>query len=395
MCWRGCWSAAIRRSGTIIPLFGPPAGHVGRRRALCRSDGLRRPRASRPRSSTSASTAISSWLDGRGKTRGRAARGRQADRGRPSRRWRASCLPGSARCCSTQTNHERIGKARGALKQGAGGRLLGKLFRNNYGWSGFGLVAAIVAGRWHRRDVAIDLRQRQRGGDDHRHAHPDRPVMMGGAAMIHSGWRAAIRPAPAYRRWSWWSRCRPSSGSLLMLVQCARHGSICCRRVRHSRWPRRGLGFHWLQAPSRRWPQDHGSRSRAFVSISASPRRIGSTPQPAGEDAGAVRAIPALRGGARRREHLGQAFRRRAGGGRRGSGGGVLVYRRPQLRATIRSSSPITSAATCRRPIASASTPPGSSGGRAAAAAAAAHPAAAVAAAAARAGDGAPRHHEL
>ena len=66
-----------------------------------------------------------------------------------------------------------------------------------------------------------------------------------------------------------------------------------------------GLAFAWLQAPSVGGPQDHGS-DRGLPGI---PRRRRGGPaqcaEPAGQDAGAVRAFPAVRGRARRRERLG------------------------------------------------------------------------------------------
>ena len=134
-------------------------------------------------------------------------------------------------------------------------------------------------------------------------------------------------------------------------------------------------------------PQDHGS-DRGLPRISR--RRRGGPAQraqSAGEDAGAVRALPALCGRARLPERLGGEIRRRAGGGR--------ARPRPPRPGTsaaatgraIRCRSPIISAATCRRPSRRRRPRPAPAAMAVAAAAAAAPPAAAAVAAAAAAGE--------
>src|SRR5262249_22730147 len=43
-----------------------------------------------------------------------------------------------------QVNHEILSGARQALSNGLGNAYLGRLFTNNYGWSGFGLVMVVA-----------------------------------------------------------------------------------------------------------------------------------------------------------------------------------------------------------------------------------------------------------
>ncbi len=123
------------------------------------------------------------------------------------------------------------------------------------------------------------------------------------------------------------------------------------------------LGFSWLQAAEQGGPRRHGSHRRLQA---VSRRRRGGPaqfPQSAGEDAGTVREVSALRHRARRGERLGQALCRRAGGGRRppprlpaGTTGDRSIL-------PIRSASPTISATTLSSTIASASSSPASSGG--------------------------------
>jgi uncharacterized membrane protein YgcG len=65
----------------------------------------------------------------------------------------------------TQSNHERLGKAKEALEEKLQQAYLGKLWKNNYNWSGFGfgllvlvyVAVAITAGLAHRSDLLTGL----------------------------------------------------------------------------------------------------------------------------------------------------------------------------------------------------------------------------------------------
>ena len=144
----------------------------------------------------------------------------------------------------------------------------------------------------------------------------------------------------------------------------ARLGRADPRLRRLSRRPRSpGSAFHWLQAPVGRRPQDHGS-DRGLPPISR--RRRGGPArraESAREDAGTVRALPALRGRARRGERLGQRFAGVLAAAGVAAAASRLVRRQLQRRPAIRSQlrrarSAAISTAPSRRPRA----PPGSSG---------------------------------
>ena len=180
--------------------------------------------------------------------------------------------------------------------------------------------------------------------------------------MAFIGWQrgSAREMAADLRRHAgrrWWRPSRVGfTGRTSRACQSGR-----CRRDAGDAARVAGLGFPLLKAPSRCRPQDHGS-DRGLPRISQ--RRGGRPPQraqSAGEDAGAVREIPALRGRARLPECLGREIRRRAGGRRHGR------RRRPGMSAAatgraIRCRSPTISAAIWHRPSSSSSTAPGSSG---------------------------------
>ena len=87
-----------------------------------------------------------------------------------------------------QTNHVTLGNAKTALKDALTSAYLGKLFRNNYLWSGFGLVLALLmfiailtaAVMVNRTDVLAGL---VAGGVF------TFPFVMGGAVMMFKGWQ--------------------------------------------------------------------------------------------------------------------------------------------------------------------------------------------------------------
>jgi hypothetical protein len=86
-----------------------------------------------------------------------------------------------------QTNHVTLGNAKTALKDALTSTYLGKLFRNNYLWSGFGLALALLmfailtaAVMVNRTDVLAGL---VAGGVF------TFPFVMGGAVMMFKGWQ--------------------------------------------------------------------------------------------------------------------------------------------------------------------------------------------------------------
>ena len=81
-----------------------------------------------------------------------------------------------------------------------------------------------------------------------------------------------------------------------------------------------GLAFGWLKAPSvaGRKIMDQIDGFREYLGVAEEERLEYLNPPDKTPET--VRALPALRGRARRGEHLGEALRRRAGGGRGGAG---------------------------------------------------------------------------
>ena len=129
-------------SGTIIPLFGPPDGmspaavrYVDRmafdnRCFTAAIINLGVKGHLRIVEEDGNIDAAKARRQGRGRARGAGGDGAACFRG------------GGQRCCSSQTNHEPLGKAKTGLSEALTKAYLGKLFTNNYGWSGVGLLLA-------------------------------------------------------------------------------------------------------------------------------------------------------------------------------------------------------------------------------------------------------------
>ena len=132
-------------TGTIIPLFGPPAGMSAAAVRYVDQMGFDN------RAFTAAIIDLGvnghiKLVDERQRHADRASRRRQADRRRPSRRWRRSCSPAAtlAAAHADQSRADRQGQgARSRTRSEA--ELQDKLFANNYGWSWLGLLLAIAS----------------------------------------------------------------------------------------------------------------------------------------------------------------------------------------------------------------------------------------------------------
>jgi hypothetical protein len=109
--------------------------------------------------------------------------------GRPEQALSAKLFSSSASTLLlTQANHEKIGKAKGALKAGLEELYKNRLFANNYFWSGLGVVVVAIAITALTVAVAWSY-----GADDAPGAIagmliPIIPVALG-AGMLGSGWR--------------------------------------------------------------------------------------------------------------------------------------------------------------------------------------------------------------
>ncbi len=151
-----------------------PAGRdVGRRRTLCRSDGLRQ---SRLRGRDHRSRRQRPYQAGRpgAQHAGRAARGRQADRAARAGLAGKAVFRDLALAAAHADQPRADQQGQGCAQAGAGGGLPGQAVCQQ-----LRLVRVRPGGGDRRdrgdcRDRRHHLRQRQRGGGDHRHAHPDR-----------------------------------------------------------------------------------------------------------------------------------------------------------------------------------------------------------------------------
>ena len=108
--------------------------------------------------------------------------------GRAEQALEAKLLGASPSLLLTQTNHEKIRKAKDALKEALEASYKGKLFANNYGWSSAGLLLATIV------VIAITVAIARNYGSDHAPGAivgmllPIIPIMIG-AYLIQSGWR--------------------------------------------------------------------------------------------------------------------------------------------------------------------------------------------------------------
>jgi uncharacterized membrane protein YgcG len=172
--------------GTIIPLFGPPAGMS--------AAGVRYVDRMGFDNRAFAAALIELGVNGhiklidQGKTTLVERRSGGKPIGRAEQALETKLLGSSPSVPLTQDNHERIGKARDSLKEALDASYKNKLFRNNFGWSGLGLAAAVGV------VVAVVLGVWLTYGSDHAGGAiagmliPIIPVIFG-ANLIRSGWR--------------------------------------------------------------------------------------------------------------------------------------------------------------------------------------------------------------
>ena len=324
----------------------PAEGYVGCRRPLCPPD--------RHRQSGFAAALIELGVNGRLKLVDRGARSRCAHRtsGKPSTRpEQALEAKLFAELALAAARHRpitrQIGKAKDALQEALEQRLQASCSPTISGWSGWASWRRSSRPRRSWPPIA-SATARQRAGHCHRNSHP--------AHTTHDRRRWSRAAGGSFRR-PWPDRMDRACLSLIAFRRSARRSCTYNARLRSERSARRWCPVCWRRSPRsasagcrrRTWKAAVSwTRSTASSSISASPRRTGSNSQPAGQDARAVRALPALCHRAPCREQLGQALHRRAGGGRRRRRGVVLVFRRPRIQRRAGVLSPIASATISR-----------------------------------------------
>jgi uncharacterized membrane protein YgcG len=128
--------------GTIIPLFGPPEGMSAAAVRFVECEGFDQ------RCFTAAviDLGVNGHLKitGTGKDTVLARRDAGKPIAAPERAMEARLFARNPSLKLDQANYEPLGKSRKALQEGLSEAYLGKLFANNFGWSGFGLFASIV-----------------------------------------------------------------------------------------------------------------------------------------------------------------------------------------------------------------------------------------------------------
>ena len=360
-CWPGFWSAAIRRAAPSFRCSRPPEGMSAAAVRFVDEMGFD------DRVFTAAIVGLGvnghlRLIDRGGEQGGPSPQGQPADRcGGAGGRNHAVCqaIHGVAR--QLRARADRRGPPR-AAPGAAAAPISASCSATISGWSSFGLLAAVLV------IAAIALSYVDSYGS-RRARHPGRPV-----PAAHSGHGRRRHDAQGLAAAAA-VECRASSSACVVAIVAVAIG-IAILSLQHRPRPAilpalvpsvlagvRRARLFLAAGADRGGPRGHGPDRR----LQAVPQRRRGGPagisQPAGEDAGTVRALPALRDRARRREHLGQALHRRAGRGRRRRRGVVLVQRRFQHCDERSSPSPTGSATTCRSTIASAATPPGSTGG--------------------------------
>jgi uncharacterized membrane protein YgcG len=148
-----------------------------------------------------------------------------------------------------QVNHETLSSAREALSSGLDQAYLGKLFTNNFGWSGLGLVAVVALIVAVVLSLVFSHSDAQTGGLIAGVAVP-LLFVLGGAGLIYGGLQR--NPLSYWRIILGALVLGSSAAGGLVLVKANGHGWIdlvpalaCYVAVSLA-----GIGFPWLQAPS-------------------------------------------------------------------------------------------------------------------------------------------------
>jgi uncharacterized membrane protein YgcG len=148
-----------------------------------------------------------------------------------------------------QVNHETLSSAREALSGSLNQAYLGKLFTNNFGWSGFGLVAVVALIVAVVLSLVFSHSDNQTGGLIAGVAVP-LLLVLGGAGLTYGGLQR--NPLSYWRIILGALVLGGSAAGGLVLVKANGHGWIdlvpalaCYVAVSLA-----GIGFSWLQAPS-------------------------------------------------------------------------------------------------------------------------------------------------
>jgi uncharacterized membrane protein YgcG len=148
-----------------------------------------------------------------------------------------------------QTNHEILSKAREALSDGLDKAYLGKLFTNNFGWSGFGLLAVVILIVLVIVSLVFSHSDNQTGGLVVGVAAP-LLFIMAGAGLIYGG--VQRNPISLWRIIVGIVLAGGSALGGLALVKLNAHGwiDLVPAAATYVAASLAGIGFPWLQAPS-------------------------------------------------------------------------------------------------------------------------------------------------
>jgi uncharacterized membrane protein YgcG len=148
-----------------------------------------------------------------------------------------------------QVNHETLSGARTALSDGLDRVYLGKLFTNNFGWSGFGLLAVIVLIVLVVLSLVFSHSDNQTGGLIAGVAVP-LLFVLGGAGLIYGGLQR--NPTSYWRTIVGGVLLGGAAAFGLFLVKTNGHGwiDLVPAVASYAAASLAGIGFPWLQAPS-------------------------------------------------------------------------------------------------------------------------------------------------
>ena len=148
-----------------------------------------------------------------------------------------------------QVNHETLSGARAALSDGLDRAFLGKLFTNNFGWSGFGLLAVVVLIVAVVLSLVFSHSDNQTGGLIAGVALP-LLFVLGGAGLIYGGLQR--NPTSYWRIIVGGVLLGGAAAFGLFLVKTNGHGwiDLVPAIASYAAASLAGIGFPWLQAPS-------------------------------------------------------------------------------------------------------------------------------------------------
>jgi uncharacterized membrane protein YgcG len=149
----------------------------------------------------------------------------------------------------TDKNHARIGKAKDALKESLEAAYRGKVFANNYGWSGLGLLAAIAVMIAIAVAIAFTYGSDNAPGAIAGMLIPVIPVMFG-AALVQTGWRRHGGGELYVIGGLALALVGAAAGFVIMYLNARGIFEVLPGIVPAALASFTGLAFGWLQAPS-------------------------------------------------------------------------------------------------------------------------------------------------